>query len=218
MSGHSSNSVNKCWSNVIPHKSKHIFCTPGFPINYLFSLSANTAAQSNHSCKFTVTFEVLKDANMNGSRSKSIDALSFKSGVSGYSKASVNTSQAMGGVLANILSSLLLLLSTPILIFGGFILVYFYHVQSFGVVSDWFYFLPYAFFACGVINLITSISISIFQIIPTGLCKTLFLMVLCVFLVVSCILNGISTYGCSELHSIILQQNFLSVNIGGIMD
>jgi hypothetical protein len=147
-----------------------------------------------------------------------MDALSFKSGASGYSKASVNTSQAMGGVLVNILSSLLLLLSTPIHIFGGFILVYFYHVQSFGVVSDWFYFLPYAFFSCGVINLITSISISIFQIIPTGLCKTLFLMVLCIFLIVSCILNGISTYGCSELHSIILQQNFLSVNIGDIMD
>ena len=104
----------------------------------------------------------------------------------------------MGGVIANILSSLLLLLSTPILIFGGFILVYFYHVQSFGVVS----------------NLIASITISIFQIIHTGLCKTLFLMDLCVFLIVSCILNGISTYGCSELHSIILQQNFLSVNIG----
>ena len=147
-----------------------------------------------------------------------MDALSYRSGVSGYSRSSVSTSQAMGGILASILSSLLMFLSTPILFFGGFILIYFYHVQSFGIVSDWFYVLPYAFYSCGAINFLASIFISIFQILPANLCKRLFLTVLCIFLVVSCLLNGISSYGCNELHSIILQQNFLSADSGGIMD
>ena len=124
----------------------------------------------------------------------------------------------MGGVLANILSSIFMLLSTPILIFGGFILVYFYHVQSFGIVSDWFYVLPYAFYSCGAINFLGSILISVFQIIPAGLSKKLFLTILSIFLIASCILNGVSAYGCNELHSIILQQNFLSVDSGGIME
>eukprot|EP00092_Neocalanus_flemingeri_P021988 GFUD01023846.1.p1 GENE.GFUD01023846.1~~GFUD01023846.1.p1 ORF type:complete len:360 (+),score=86.19 GFUD01023846.1:63-1142(+) len=155
---------------------------------------------------------------LNGSRARSLDTHSFKSGSSGYSKASVNASQAMGGVLANILSSLLMLLSTPILIFGGFILIYFYHVQSFSVVSEWFYVLPYAFFSCGVINLFNSVIISIFQAIAPGVGKTFLLIILSIFLIVSCILNGISAYGCSELQSIILQQSFLSVDTGSIMD
>ena len=124
----------------------------------------------------------------------------------------------MGGVLANILSSLLMLLSTPVLIFGGFILIYFYQVQSFGVVSEWFYLLPYSFFACGVINFLGSVFLAIFQVVPPSGCKAFLLIILSTFLIVSCVLNAISAYGCSELQSIILQQSFLSVDTGSIME
>ena len=144
-----------------------------------------------------------------------MDTLSLHSVVSTHS---LHPSQVRGATITNIISALLLLLSTPIFIFGGFILIYFYHVQSFGIVSYWFHILPLVYFFCSASNIVSSVFVALFQTIPLGVFRSFWLAIMTIFLVVSCILNMISTYGCTQLTSDILQQQFLSVNIGDITE
>jgi len=152
---------------------------------------------------------------MERGKARSMDALSLKSG---YSTASISTSQVLGGVLTNILGSLFLLLSSPVLIFGGFIFIYFYHIQNFDIVSSWFYVLPYLFFSCGAFNFIASILIPVFQALEVSFFRKVFTVFMSVFLIAACALNGVSAYGSSELHSMILQNNILSVNPAEIIE
>ena len=47
---------------------------------------------------------------------------------------------------ARTVTSVLLILSGPLLIFAGIVMIYFYHVKSFVLVSDWFHLVPLLFY------------------------------------------------------------------------
>ena len=54
-----------------------------------------------------------------------------------------------------LLTSLLLLVSSPLLTFAGLVLTFFYHVHSLVLVSDWFRLLPLLFYLSASVNLLS---------------------------------------------------------------
>jgi len=115
------------------------------------------------------------------------------------------------------LSGLLMLLSVPVLIFGGFVLEYFYQVHSFSVVSEWFNFLPTCFYTCAAMNLLSTCLLPTTRVCSKGTVKTLASIFVTIVYLVAAAINGVSTFACMELRSIILQQNFLSVDKADVL-
>ena len=69
------------------------------------------------------------------------------------------------------LSSITMLLSAPMLIFGGLIMDYFYHVNSFSVVSQWFSYMPTSLYMCSIINICSSILVFLPFICISGISR-----------------------------------------------
>ena len=114
-------------------------------------------------------------------------------------------SATCGGLITDVVGALVLVLSAPLFLFGGFIMVFFYHVDTLDIASPWFSLLPKFFFSSGFNNLFCAASVISFRLLPISLFKKALFLLLILFLFTSCLLSGISTYGCFELQSIILQ-------------
>ena len=110
-----------------------------------------------------------------------------------------------GGLITDVVGALILVLSAPLFLFGGFIMVFFYHVDTLDLASPWFSLLPKFFFGGGFNNLFCAATVISFRLLPTSLVKRALFLLLILFLFTSCLLSGISTFGCFELQSIILQ-------------
>ena len=144
-------------------------------------------------------------------------------------------SATCGGLLTDVIGSLVLVLSAPLFLFGGFIMVFFYHVDTLDIASPWFSLLPKFFFGSGFNNLFCAATVISFRLFPISLVKRALFLLLILFLFTSCLVSGISIYGCFELQSIILQvcsplkicsfnvinllqQTFLSLRTGEIIE
>ena len=103
------------------------------------------------------------------------------------------------------IGALTLILTAPLFLFGGFIMVFFYHVDTIDIASPWFSLLPKLFFGSGFNNLFCATTLTSFRLLPASLVKRGLFLLLMLFLFTSCLISGISTYGCFELQSIILQ-------------
>ena len=103
------------------------------------------------------------------------------------------------------IGALTLVLPAPLFLFGGFIMVFFYHVDTIDIASPWFSLLPKLFFGSGFNNLFCATTLTSFRLLPASLVKRGLFLLLMLFLFTSCLISGISTYGCFELQSIILQ-------------
>ena len=84
-------------------------------------------------------------------------------------------------------------------------MVFFYHVDTIDIASPWFSLLPKLFFGSGFNNLFCATTLTSFRLLPASLVKRGLFLLLMLFLFTSCLISGISTYGCFELQSIILQ-------------
>ena len=114
-------------------------------------------------------------------------------------------SATCGGLITDVIGALVLLLSAPLFFFGGFIMVFFYHVDTLDIASPWFSLLPKFFFGSGFNNLFCAAMVTSFRLFPISLVKRALFLLLLLFLFTSCLISGISIYGCFELQSIILQ-------------
>ena len=111
------------------------------------------------------------------------------------------------------IGALTLILTAPLFLFGGFIMVFFYHVDTIDIASPWFSLLPKLFFGSGFNNLFCATTLTSFRLLPASLVKRGLFLLLMLFLFTSCLISGISTYGCFELQSIILQVSYAHVLI-----
>jgi len=127
-------------------------------------------------------------------------------------------SATCGGLITDVIGTLVLVLSAPLFLFGGFIMVFFYHVDTLDIASPWFSLLPKFFFGGGFNNLFCAAAVISFRLLPISLVKRALFLLLILFLFTSCLVSGISTYGCFELQSIILQQTFLSLRTAEIIE
>ena len=138
-------------------------------------------------------------------------------------------SPALCSVSAILLSSVLLTLSSPLLLFVCLLLLFFYRVQSLVLVSSWFLLLPDLFFLSAALNLLSGVSSGLLGLLECGdrtrtgtrtgsRTRKAFLLASCCLLVASFATAITSAYGCTELQSVILQQSFLAINIGWVMD
>ena len=124
----------------------------------------------------------------------------------------------LAGLATLVLTASILLLTAPLFIFGGCLLIFFYHVECFSIASQWFLYLPKCLFGNGFFSLLCTFNIVLSHMFHAGgLRRALFLLLL-VLLTCSCLLSGLTTFGCFELKSIILQETFLSLRTGAIME
>ena len=114
-------------------------------------------------------------------------------------------SATCGGLITDVIGALVLLLTAPLFLFGGFVMVFFYHVETLDIASPWFSLLPKIFFGSGFNNLFCAAAVTSFRLVPASLVKRALFLLLVLLFFTSCLLSGISTYGCFELQSIILQ-------------
>ena len=114
-------------------------------------------------------------------------------------------SATCGGLITDVIGALVLLLTAPLFLFGGFVMVFFYHVETLDIASPWFSLLPKIFFGSGFNNLFCAAAVTSFRLVPASLVKRALFLLLILLFFTSCLLSGISTYGCFELQSIILQ-------------
>ena len=128
-------------------------------------------------------------------------------------------SKAVASLSSLLLSSLLLILSSPLVLFVSLILLYFYRLHSFLLVSDWFNQLPDLLLLSAALNLSSGLTGTLVALLECGgRTRLVSLLLSSSLLLASCLTAATSAYGCTELQSIILQQKFLSINIGWMME
>ena len=123
-----------------------------------------------------------------------------------------------GGLLTDILTILILVLSAPLFLFGGFLMVFYYHVGSFDLASAWFSLLPKCYYASGLSNLVCAATVATNRVFLLGVIKRSLSIALVVVLASSCVVAAASTFGCFELQSVILQQTFLGLRTASITE
>ena len=117
----------------------------------------------------------------------------------------------LGGVITDVLSVSIMILTAPVFLSAGLILVYFYHVDTISAASPWFSILPNCLYGSAFTNLLCSANLILFRSFPPSLSKRVLFLLLLLLLSGSCLLSGLSTFACFQLQSVILQPSLLSL-------